>query len=148
MKRPLIWITVGYITGIIWGLYLKGSIAPIFLLFFVISILLIKTGIINSTFFKEYKIFIISFIIFSIIANIHINYLENKHNNLYKEFKEEVQEIEVIGTVITEPKETTYKRSYTIKVESINKNKKFNATNLIAYTPKEITLKFRRQNTF
>lgn len=139
MRRPLIWITVGYITGIIWGLYLKISIVPIFLLFGGIVTLFIKTEII-----KEYKFFMISFIIFGLISNIHIMYLEKKHNNLYKE----VKDVEIIGTVISEKKETTYKSSYTIRVEKINENKKFKRTNLIIYIPKDIELKYGNEICF
>ncbi len=146
MKRPLIWITVGYITGIIWGLYLKESIAPIFLLFGGIFILFIKTGIINFNCIKEYKFFIISFIVFSIISNIQINYLQNKYYTLYKSIENE--KIQIIGTVISERKETTYKASYTIKVKEINGNAKFKKTNLIIYIPKNTYLEYGEKVRF
>ena len=148
MKRPLIWITVGYITGIIWGLYLKTSIAFIFLLVGGISILFIKTGIIELKRISKYRGLIISFLIVSVIANIHISYLENKHKNLYREIQEKDETIEVIGTVITDEKETTYKKNYTIKVESIDGDKKFQGTNLIVYTSKETTLRYGNKIRF
>ena len=113
MRRPLIWITVGYIIGIIWGLYLKISIAPIFFIFGGISILFIKARIIDLNLIKEYKFFIIAFFIFLIISNTQINFLENKHRSLYQQIKDsKTEEIEVTGTVISDRKETTYKARY------------------------------------
>ncbi len=74
--RPIIFMTVGYITGIIWGLYLKINIAPIILII-ILGIIIINKKI------KKYKINIILFIIFLIISNFQINYLENKYSRLY-----------------------------------------------------------------
>lgn len=64
--------------------------------------------------------------------------LENRFNNLY----EGISEAKVIGTIISEGKETTYKRNYNIQVESINSNKKFKGTNLIIYIPKTKELEY------
>ena len=149
MRRPLIWITVGYIIGIIWGLYLKISIAPIFFIFGGISIFLIKARIIDLNLIKEYKFFIITFFIFLIISNIQINFLENKHRSLYQQIKDsKTEEIEVTGTVISDRKETTYKASYTLQVNDINKDTKYRKTNLIIYTKKDIYLKYGNQIHF
>ena len=91
-----------------------------------------------KNFFIGYKIYFISFIIFSIISNIQIRTLENKFNNLYND----ISDILIIGTVISDKENTTYKSSYTIKVESINSNNKFNGTNLIVYAPKKQVLEY------
>lgn len=74
--RPLLFITVGYITGIIWGLYLKINMVPIIFLIILVSIIICKK-------IKKYKIGIILFIISLIISYFQINYLENKHDRLY-----------------------------------------------------------------
>ena len=71
--RPIIIMTVGYITGIIWGLYLKINIIPIIFLTILVGILK-----------KDKKMSIIFFLIFLIISNTQINYLENKYKKLYE----------------------------------------------------------------
>ena len=89
-------------------------------------------------FLNIYKFYIISFFIFVIISNLQIKTLENKFNNLY----EGIHKVKVIGTVISDRKETTYKSSYTIKVESVNSNYKFDGTNLIIYASKKESLEY------
>ena len=91
-----------------------------------------------KSFLSKYKFYIISFSIFVVISNLQITILENKFNNLY----EGINELRVIGTVISDRKETSYKANYTIKVESVNSNKKFQGTNLIVYVPKSQKLEF------
>ena len=117
--RPIIIMTVGYITGIIWGLYLKINIIPIIFLTILVGILK-----------KDKKMSIIFFLIFLIISNTQINYLENKYKKLY----EGINNVEIIGTIISEKKELEYKEKYTIKVEKINGDKKYKNTKLIIYT--------------
>lgn len=146
--RPAIIIVVGYITGLIWGRYLKTSIAPvIFLLFLVIYLILKKLSRSKGkelnwiSKFKKMHRYIILCLIFALVSNIQIMYLENKFNTLYKN----VQKINLVGTIISSPKETEYKNSYTLKVESINGNKKYKNTNLIIYTKKDIKLEYGRR---
>lgn len=130
--RPLIYITVGYITGIIWGLYLKISIVPIFLIFGgSVYIFLQKRE-------KKFSVFLLLFIIFGITSNIQINNLEQKHENLYKG----IENAKIVGTIISERKETEYRATYTLKVESINNNIKFKNTKLLIYVPKKEILNY------
>lgn len=84
------------------------------------------------------KISIICLMIFATISNTQILRLETKHENLYKG----LDEIEVIGTVNSNLKETEYRYSYEIKVESINKETKYKGTCLLLYTPKTKKLKY------
>ena len=130
--RPFIYITVGYITGIIWGLYLKVSIVPVFLIFGGIAYFILK----NRK--KKVLVPLLLFIIFSIISNIQINNLEKKHDNLYKN----IEDVKIVGTIISEKRETEYKASYTIKVETINNNTKFENTKLLIYIPKNVMLDY------
>ena len=123
--RPLIFITVGYITGFIWGLYFNMNIVPIIFL----SIFLIYLFRKKLSKLERHKINIFLMIIFMIISNIRILYLENKFNTLYKE----AQQIEIIGVIKKEGQQNEYKTKYEIKVESINGDKKYNNTNLIIY---------------
>lgn len=53
-----------------------------------------------------------------------------------------IEDVKVIATIISERKETLYKVSYTVKVESINGNKKYKGTNLIVYLPKNQNLEY------
>lgn len=63
---------------------------------------------------------------------------ERKFDNLYNG----LEKIEAIGTIISERKDTKYKASYTINVESINSNKKYRGTNLIVYLQKSEKLEY------
>lgn len=119
MKRPILIATIGYIIGIIWGLYIKISIVPFFI-FCLIILIIFKKRII------KYKQIIVVLLIFLSISNIHIKELNKKYNNLYKN----LEEIKVVGTIVSEPQEKEYKTVYKIKVENINKDKKYKNTYL------------------
>ncbi len=142
--RPLVYIAVGYITGIIWGLYLKMSIVPIFFLITGVIFLITKIGGIDLSNFFKYKFCIMCLIIFSIISNFQILRLEKKFNTLYNN----ITDVKIVGTVISDEKETSYKLSYTIKVESINNNTKYKGTNLIIYISKEQKLTYGSKYCF
>lgn len=75
--EPLEILTVGYIIGIVWGLYLKISIVPI--LFLCIGALLLYKRKIKATLLW----YLVIAIILAFISNIQINTQENKFNNLY-----------------------------------------------------------------
>lgn len=123
--RPLIFMTVGYIIGFIWGLYFNINIVPIiFLLIFIIYAF--RKKIVKL---EKYKTNIVLFIVFMIISNIQTLYLENKFSTLYQDN----QEIELIGIITKEGEEKEYKTEYEIKVESINGDKKYKNTKLILY---------------
>ena len=119
MKRPILIATIGYIIGILWGLYLK-SIVP-FIIFSILILIIFKNKI------RKYKQIILLILISSIISNTQINILNNKYNNLYKN----INEVKVIGTIVSEPQEKEYKTVYKIKVESINGNSKYKNTYLL-----------------
>lgn len=73
-------IAVGYITGIIWGLYLKVNIVPIFFLL-VLGVVLAK----KISYINKYKWYVVIFIITMCISYVRINFLEKKFDNLYKD---------------------------------------------------------------
>lgn len=79
-----------------------------------------------------------SFIIFAFISNLQIRNLENKFNNLY----EGINDVKIVGTIISDRRETQYKAIYTVKVISINSNKKFKGTNLLIYVPKSQKIEY------
>ena len=122
MKRPVLVAVIGYIIGILWGLYLKFSIVP--LLFILIILCIIK---------KKYSKLIIILTITILISNIQVNYLNNKYENLYSDEEEYI----IIGTIVSEPQEKEYKNVYKIKVESINGNSKYKNTQLLLNVKKK-----------
>ena len=126
MNRPIFVVVIGYIIGIIWGLYFKISIVPFYI--FVIAIYII----INLPYSKKkFKIFsikryfryiklilkiniILTIIISSFISNIIINFQENKYQNLFKDG----QELELTAVVISNKQEKDYYNRYKIKTSS------------------------------
>ena len=151
MKRPLLVVVVGYIIGIVWGLYCNCSIA---LLYAVLSIFYILHKIIQKSHkklklfsFKRYlryiKIYfkfstICTIIFFSLISNIIIQNQNNKYNNLYSN----IESIDLIGVIVSNSQENEYKNSYKIRVESLNKNTKFKNTYLIVNVKKNINIRY------
>lgn len=146
MSRPILIILIGYIIGIIWGLYLKTSI--VFFYIFLIAVYII----INLPYKKKnFRIFsikryfryiklifrinvILIIIIASFISNIIIKYQNNKYENLFKN----VEEIEATAVVLSNKQEKEYYNRYKIKIC----NGKFKNTNLYANVNKEISLEY------
>ena len=129
MNRPIFIVVIGYIIGIIWGLYFKISIVP-FYIFLMAIYIIIKLPYSK----KKFKIFsvkryfryiklifksniILTIIISSFISNLIINYQENQYDNVFKEG----QEIELTAIVISNKQEKGYYNRYKIKT-SLNKN--------------------------
>lgn len=135
--RPLIFMTVGYMIGFIWGLYLKMNIVPIIFLFIFI-IYLFRKKLIK---FKRYKIILEIMMALMIISNIRVLYLENKFDTLYRG----LEKVEVIGIITKEGMEKEYKTEYEIKVESINGDKKYKNTNLILYVKSKEKIEYGKK---
>ena len=131
-NRPIVSITIGYIFGIIMGLYCKISI--VFLYAFAVIIYLIlkrpkvkKFKLISyRRYFRYIKIIftksvVLSIAISSIISNTITIYKNKKYENLYAN----MQDIVAIATVASNPKEKNYYNVYKVKVENINNNYKY-----------------------
>ncbi len=146
-KRPILVAAIGYIIGIIMGLYYKTSIVPIYILITAIYITLKK---IHKKEVKKLKIFnlyryfryiklifnqevIIIISISSIISNSIILIQNQKYETLYKN----VQEITLIGKIISNKEEKEYKDIYCIKVEKINNSSKYKNTKLLLKVDKK-----------
>ena len=126
MNRPILIVVIGYIIGIIWGLYYKISIVPFYI------ILMAIYAIIKLSYSKKkFKIFsikryfryiklifkiniILTIIISSFISNLIIKYQENKYKNLFKD----EQEIEMTAIVVSNKQEKEYYNRYKIKTSS------------------------------
>ena len=126
MNRPILIVVIGYIIGIIWGIYFKISILPFYFLLFLIYIIIRlpyrkrKFKILSvKRYFRYIKLIfkiniIITIIISSFISNTIIKILENKYENLYHEG--EVLNINAI--IIGNKQEKDYYNRYKIKVAS------------------------------
>ncbi len=140
-NRPIVTIAIGYIIGIIMGLYCKISIVLCYLLIFFIYQIAQKIAkpvykfklISFRRYFRYIKIIItkkvlIIIIISSIISNFIILYQNQKFQDLYSGLDN--QDVEVIATVVSKATEKNNKKIYKVKVENINQNSKYKGTYL------------------
>ena len=119
-------ITIAWIFGIIWGLYFKISIA-----FFVVPVIFIGIYLSRKKKIKKYFIWLL---ISLVISNLQITLLAKSFSEKYKNIGEN---LEIVGTVISNPIDKEYKNQYTLKVEKIDENKKYQNTNLQLNVKKE-----------
>ena len=127
----LILIAIAYILGIILGLYLKLLGIVFFICILLIIVIIRKNRYVKIFYSKKYLILII---IFFLISYFRILYLENSFNTKYKNISEEIN---VIGTIISNVEEKQYTNKYIIKVDSIDGNYKYKGTKLILYVKKD-----------
>lgn len=147
-ERPILIAVIGYIIGILWGLYFDFSIALLYI--FIAVIIWIKRSFnikrnskLNiysiKRYFKYVKLLIDKksiylIILFSIISNFIINFQNNIYDNTYKEG----EKLQLTAIVVGNKEEKEFKDTYKIKIQnegkyknsylilSINKNKKIN----------------------
>lgn len=147
-KRPILVALIGYIIGIIEGLYLQISIVPIYILIVAIYLIIKKYYKRKK---KKFKIFSIQrysrylkivfnqkvitiILISSIISNSIILIQNQKYKTLYKN----LQEVKLVGTIISNKKEKEYKDIYNIKIEKLNNSKRYKNTKLLIKVDKKI----------
>lgn len=140
-KRLILVAVIGYIIGILVGLYFKISIVPLYCLIAVIYLIKQKIYIKQKkkfNFISIYRYFryiklifnqkvIIIIVISSIISNSIFLIQNQKYETLYNN----LQEVDVVGYIISNKKESKYRNIYYIKVESLNNSKKYKDTRLI-----------------
>ena len=140
-NRPIVVATLGYIIGIIWGLYFKTNIVSFYVL---IGIFLVVVKYFKFSkrkkkfkFISIQKIFryiklifdlksLIIILLFSTISNLIILGLNNKYKNLYVG----LEEVNIIAKVVDNGTEKEYKTTYKIKVEKLSKKDEFKGTYL------------------
>lgn len=93
-------------------------------MFNIVSIVLIKK------YFKIKNKVLIVILILVLLLLFRILYLEYKFENLYLN----INEVQIIGRIVSNKEEKTYTNRYVFEVISINNNKKFKNTKLILYT--------------
>lgn len=131
MKRPLMIVAIGYISGILWGLYFKISIVPINILIYILA-LIVKSIKVKNKYIrfanKLLKINVVTIIIITAsISNTIVIYLNNEYENKYKD----IEKANFIATIVEEMKERKYEYVYKIKIDSINGENRFKNTYLI-----------------
>ena len=146
MNRPIFIIVIGYIIGILWGLYLQLSIVPFYFLLLAIYIIIRL-----SYHKKKFKIFsikryfryiklifkvdiILTIIISSFISNIIVKFYNNKYENLYSG----IENLDITAVVVSNKKEKEYYNRYKIKIIE----GKFKNTNLYVNVSKNKELRY------
>ena len=138
-ERPILIAVIGYMIGILWGLYFNFSVA-LFYIFIAAIYFILKTFLSKNKwnilsprrYFRYIKLFfnrksIYLIIIISIISNLIVNFQNEKYENVYKDG----EELTLIAIVDSNKEEKEYKDTYKIKTEykdtnlilSVNKNK-------------------------
>lgn len=133
-KIPI--IVLGYIIGILIGLYNKKSIALFLFLITIIYLILRKTNKYIKTLIT-YSSFI-TFIIAIILSNIIII---NKENKLEKTYKN-INKITVIAVVKSKPQEKEYGTQFKIEIIQSNTNSKTQKTRLIVIDKQRCELEY------
>lgn len=141
-QRPILVVTIGYIIGILWGLYFKPSIVLCYILSYTIYYLINtfykrkrKFKLVSFSRYKKYLKLIINnqviiiIIISSIISNTIVIFQNQKYENFYKDG----ETIEIQAIVTSSKKEKQYYNLYQVKLENsknlslyiqVNKNQK------------------------
>ena len=150
MKRPIVVAIIGYIIGIIVGLYLNTSIVPFCIL--IIAIYIIYKTIHKQKnkqfklfsikrYFRYIKIFINFKIIFLIITiSIISNTIVLIQNQKYEKIQNELankEQLKITGIIISNKEEKQYNNKYKIKATIKNKKIRFYIT-----TDKKIQLEY------
>lgn len=125
MNRPILIVVVGYIIGILWGLYLQTSIVLLYVFLAIIYIIINlkykkrKFKILSiKRHFRYLKLIfkintILVVVISSFISNSIIKYKESKYEKIYQ-----LTEVNSIGVIVSNKEKKEYKNRYKIKLEN------------------------------
>ena len=151
IKRPIVVMVIGYIIGIIWGLYLNFSIV---LLYILIAFFYALKKCFKSKKYKKFHILssyryiryikliftkqvIFLIIISSIISNTILIFQEKRYENLYPE-----ENITIEGIIISNQEEREYKNRYKLKVLTVNSSNKYYSTQIYIEVKKDIQFEY------
>lgn len=124
-NRVILDIVIGYIIGILWGLYLnKISIVLLYIIMFLIIKLISFTRIYKYIKLILKRITIILIIVSSLISNLILINQNNKYENLYMQ----IDDVSIVGKVIDNGVEKEYTNTYKIKIEKLNNKLKYKDT--------------------
>lgn len=141
MKRPILVAIIGYILGIIVGLYLHISIAPFCIILIAMYIIYKNTNYKNKQrnnklkmfaikrYFRYLKIFVnakvIAFVLISAMVSNTIVLLQNqRYKKIYNELSEK-ENVTMVGKVIGNKEEKQYYNKYKIETKLQNQKYRF-----------------------
>ena len=128
MKRPLVIISIAYVTGIIIGVYLKNSISFIFAVNLILTLILIINKLVRFIKIKNiYENIILLSLITLIVAEMNTVLYVNKYENINDNLNERTIYAEAM--VCGDIKETEYSYTVNAKITKINNNKNNNNVN-------------------
>lgn len=144
-------MVIGYIIGIIWGLYFDFSIVLLYTLIVFLFCLrkCFKKKVYKKfhllsiyRYFRYIKLIFTKQVIFlivmaSIISNTILIFQENRHKNLYPE-----ENINVEGIIVSNQEEREYKNRYKLKVLAVNDSDTYKATQIYIEVKKDIKLQY------
>ena len=145
MQKPILIVTLGYIIGIIMGLYCKISIALLYPIVIIIYLYIKKhNNIIKYAHIFNIKNIIIVIMISAFISNTIVLNLNNRYNKKY----ENITKANFIATIVSDKYEKEYGVQYKIKVQSVENNKTFNNTYLLLNTKDKNNLQYGDKISF
>lgn len=123
-NRIILEIVLGYIIGILWGLYLDISIVLLYIIILFIIKLISFTRI-----YKYIKLIlkpttIILIIISSLISNLILINQNKKYEKLFKQ----IEDVNIIGKVVDNGIKKEYTNRYKIKIEKLNDKQEYKDT--------------------
>lgn len=123
INRPILAQSIGYLIGIYWGLYFKQSMIPIFLCVILLSITIYLLKKFNPKRYRYMKKLlnpkvIIVFLLFCILSNIQVQFLNNMYSNTYQDRSE----IKIRAVIESNLEEKDY--YYVCKIKDMDTNKK------------------------
>lgn len=137
INRPILVVTIGYLIGIIIGLYCKISIA-LFILPIVFGLYLAKNKIRHYTKIFEVRKIIILIAISALVSNTIVLILNRSYDIKYQN----IEEANFVATIVSEPKIKQYSIQYKVRVESIDGKENYKNTYLYLKVKKDNNLKF------
>lgn len=121
-KRPILIIAIGYILGIIEGLYFKISVVPFFLIIAIIIHVFFKKH--SSRYFRYLKLYInfnaiVIILLTSCLSSYITRITENDYKYLQKKFCNST-DIQLTGRIISSITEKEYEKIYTLILSKAN----------------------------
>lgn len=125
MRRPLVIISIAYVTGIIIGVYLKNSISFIFAVNLMLTLTLIINKLVRFIKIKNiYENIILLILITLIVAEMNTVFYINKYENINDNLNERTISAEAI--ICGNIKETEYSYTVNARIKKINTSKNHN----------------------
>ena len=166
LKRPIVVIVIGYIIGIIWGLYFHFSIVLLYILIAILfyrknqrnSIMSFLINLLKNCFkskkntsfplfsihryVRYIKLIFTKQVIFliaisSMVSNTILLFQEKRYENLYPE-----ENIVVEGIIVSHQEEREYKNRYKVKVLTVNSSDRYQSTQIYIEVKKDVEFEY------